>query len=62
MPSLLESKADGDFGKKSILALQKFLNQEGAKYQLGWFGSEKSHLRFKMKSQKKRLSKRRINT
>ena len=29
MPSLLESKADGDFGKKSILALQKFLNQEG---------------------------------
>eukprot|EP00434_Breviolum_minutum_P014994 symbB.v1.2.013221.t1/scaffold890.1/size154879/7 len=27
--NLLESKADGDFGKKSILALQKFLNQEG---------------------------------
>lgn len=62
MPSLLESKADGDFGKKSILALQKFLNQEGTKYQLGWFGSEKSNLRFKMKFQKKRLSKRRINT
>lgn len=29
MPSLLESSADGDFGKKSVTALQKFLNQEG---------------------------------
>ena len=29
MPSLLDSKADGDFGKKSVTALQKFLNQEG---------------------------------
>ena len=29
MPALLESSADGDFGKKSVTALQKFLNQEG---------------------------------
>ncbi|CAE7815943.1 unnamed protein product [Symbiodinium sp. CCMP2456] len=29
MPKLLESSADGDFGKKSVTALQKFLNQEG---------------------------------
>lgn len=29
MPSLLDSSADGDFGKKSVTALQKFLNQEG---------------------------------
>lgn len=29
MPSLLESSADGEFGKKSVSALQKFLNQEG---------------------------------
>ena len=29
MLSLLESSADGDFGKKSVTALQKFLNQEG---------------------------------